>query len=156
MNNMLRFFRHLVSSPSPQFAFWFSDELEDLAPVLGEIFEVSSLHRDYENAWEWLEGSSRQGFRVNISHTHDSRNGHYHLPAVVTLMGSGRRLGYTESVTWMKKLAERLGVEVSAGTMVEGTAPAAYGFRIDEVVAEKKKANQIPPLTPDIIADRLH
>ena len=137
---MIRLFKRLVSMPSPRFAFWSQAELVDLAPLLSEVFEVENFLRDYEDTWEWLEAASKQGFRVNISRTHDQRKGDYHLPVVISLNWGGRPLGYNESVLWITKVADRLNVEISAGTMVDGKSPDGYDFRVDEIIVKKKES----------------
>ena len=107
--------------------------------MFSEIFEITTLHRDYENAWEWLEGVSREGFHVNISRTHDWQTGDHHLPVVISLRWRGRRLAYAEALEWMQKLANRLGVDVSAGVIVEGQPGTEYGFRVDEIIRKQEK-----------------
>ena len=138
---MLRFlkllFSPIASVPMPdgrQIGFWSKEELSDLSPRLARIFEVSSLDRDYENAWEWLESTTTDGLHVNISRTHDWETGDHHLPVVVSLRRGGGFLSAEEVERWARKLAESLDVDVSVGSVTEEeTKTSEYGFRCDHV-----------------------
>jgi hypothetical protein len=51
-------------------------ELIDIGPILGKIFPAIEFTRDYEDTWEWLEGTSPSNeLYVNVSRKHNWNKG---------------------------------------------------------------------------------
>ena len=68
------------------FRTYLSVELSDLVEVLGQVFDVANFHRDYENKWEWIEGSSRSlSGTINVSREHNWTSGIYEKPLNITI-----------------------------------------------------------------------
>ena len=60
-------------------------EISDLIKPFSELFNSSDLTRDYENVWEWIEGSSSElKSKINISREHDWEKGKYDKPLILT------------------------------------------------------------------------
>jgi hypothetical protein len=144
---MLQFIRRLLAPPPKaaslsgrQIAFWSKEELTDLSPRLASVFGLQSLDRDYENAWEWLEGTAVDGLHVNISRTHDWKTGDHHLPVVVSLRRSGAFIPEEEVERWARALVENLDTDIAVGSVTEEESSSAeYGFRRDHDFPKPKR-----------------
>lgn len=59
--------------------------MSDLIKSLSELLDSKDLNRDYENVWEWIEGSSSElKSKINISREHDWKKGEYDKPLILT------------------------------------------------------------------------
>ena len=56
-------------------------ELHELKERFEKLFQVDDLYRDYENVWEWIESSNKEGeLYLNISRSHNWTSGNYNEP----------------------------------------------------------------------------
>ena len=92
-------------------------ELSDLTKPLSELLDSKDLTRDYENVWEWIEGSSSElKSKINVSREHDWEKGEYEKPLILSFDYQGFNKNKT-----VEKIGKRLRVffnkEVNFGTI---------------------------------------
>lgn len=127
-----------AKQPIVRIAFWTKRELSELSVELARILDADSLHRDYENEWEWLEGFSRRGFSINVSRTHDWTTGDHDVPVLVDLSRDGARLDLSEMRSWAAALADRMGCDVSIGEVSHGNG-RSYRLIAHETIRIKRQ-----------------
>ena len=58
-----------------------TQEISLLKDAFAEVFEVADFDRDYENVWEWIEGTSTWlNAGINIRREHNWQTGEYDKP----------------------------------------------------------------------------
>lgn len=77
------------------------------------IFQITDYQRDYENAWEWIEGDNHEGTKVNISRTHNWKTGNYERPILISV--SAPVLSEEKLSDYALQLANTLKTEVWIG-----------------------------------------
>jgi hypothetical protein len=113
------------------FEFLLSRELEECGGEIMPVFGISVYHRDYENEWEWLEGTNETGLSVNVSRPHDWTQGIYDEPVSVSVSQEAGMMDAALATKWGGQLAESLGVEVRIGRRVAMPGDGRYRFQID-------------------------
>ncbi len=97
-----------------------------------EVFGITDFHRDYENEWEWMEGSTANGLKVNISRRHDWSQGIYDEPISITVWLDSEWHSMDLAETWGAKLAEVLGVEVCMGHHLASPSKERWVLKIEQ------------------------
>src|SRR6184192_3448323 len=84
-------FRKLALFLSPKcaetYGFRFAQELDVFGKDVMKIFGITVFHRDYEDTWEWVEGKSDNGIKVNISRPHNWKTSDYEIPVIIRVSG---------------------------------------------------------------------
>ena len=97
------------------FEFLLAGELNDCCGEIMRVFGITDYARDYENVWEWVEGTIQEGISVNITRPHDWEKGMYEEPVSVLVRRKAARIGDDQVTQWGSQLAHVVGVEVCQG-----------------------------------------
>jgi hypothetical protein len=85
-----------------------------------------------EDEWEWMEGSTANGLKVNISRRHDWSQGIYDEPISITVWLDSEWHSMDLAETWGAKLAEVLGVEVCMGHHLASPSKERWVLKIEQ------------------------
>jgi hypothetical protein len=114
------------------FEFLLSRELEECGGEIMPVFGISVYHRDYENEWEWLEGTNETGLSVNVSRPHDWTQGIYHEPVRVSVRQKAAPVDAVMVTKWGAQLADSIGAEVCTGRPMAIPGDERHRLQIDQ------------------------
>jgi hypothetical protein len=111
-------------------------ELEGCAAEIMCVFGVTEFMHDAENVWEWVEGTSKSGLKVNVSRSHSfpaGGAGDYEKPIVIKVSGAPSFVARDKMSEYAKKLVKVFQVEIWLGEMIiPKNEDRDYYFEIEE------------------------
>ena len=127
--------RHLPYRLQPKvkrvLAFRLDRELRDCDKDIMALFGISDFVHDWEDTWEWVEGTSAERIYVNVSRTHNQITGNYDVPVLVDVCGPESLLAGELFSGYAQRLANSLKTEVWLGKVVHGENKYRYDFEIE-------------------------
>jgi hypothetical protein len=106
-------------------------ELDNFRSMLVDVL-AADCDRDYEDTWEWIEGETPDGIKINVSRPHNWKTGEYDRPAIIRLTGKRKLLTPERIAAIAQKLANRLTTSVWIGSASGVENPNTYSFEIEK------------------------